>query len=282
MRKNFVWGVILFAVLAACDRKKAVSPVDYTEDSAADSLVEPSDSSFFSVDPQDDDELPQEVDELFDDFIFEFSRRKKLQLARVQFPLPMVEGGDTVWIPKEKWDFEPLFVHQDYYTVFYNKEEQMELEKSTSLKSVEVDQIQLDRRRIRTCRFERLDGEWKLTLRMVRDYSDHNPLDCFLDFYQKFATDKDFQRQSLDNPIRYITTNPDDDFDVIEGTLDAEQWDAFKPQIPSGVITNIHYGQTYDDPDEMILVKAGISNGLMNILYFAKRHGKWKLVGYEN
>ena len=44
----------------------------------------------------------------------------------------------------------------------------------------------------------------------------------------------------------------------------------------------IRYGQTYDNPDGMILVKAGISNGLMDILDFRKKDGEWKLVSYEN
>ena len=32
----------------------------------------------------------------------------------------------------------------------------------------------------------------------------------------------------------------------------------------------------------MILVKAGISNGLMDILDFRQQDGEWKLVSYEN
>ena len=45
---------------------------------------------------------------------------------------------------------------------------------------------------------------------------------------------------------------------------------------------HIRYGQTYDNPDGMILVKAGISNGLMDILDFRQKDGEWKLVSYEN
>ena len=79
-----------------------------------------------------------------------------------------------------------------------------------------------------------------------------------------------------------LVCDPDDDFSMIEGTLDHEQWDAFKPQLPAGRLTNIRYGQTYDDPRRMILVKQGISNGLMDILTFRRRGGNWKLVSYEN
>ena len=97
-----------------------------------------------------------------------------------------------------------------------------------------------------------------------------------------FVEDADFQSRSVADPLRYVTADPDDDFSMIEGTLDHEQWDAFKPQLPAGRLTNIRYGQTYDDPRRMILVKQGISNGLMDILTFRRRGGNWKLVSYEN
>ena len=95
-------------------------------------------------------------------------------------------------------------------------------------------------------------------------------------------SDAVFQQLSVANPLRYVTPDPEDDFNMIEGTLDHSQWDAFKPQLPSGIITNIHYGQTYNNANQMIMVKSGISNGLMDILGFQKRNGAWKLVSYEN
>ena len=75
MRKNFVWCVVLSAVLTACDRKKAVSEVDYADDSVIDSLFDSPDSLIFSSGSS-DEELPKRADELFDDFIFEFARLK--------------------------------------------------------------------------------------------------------------------------------------------------------------------------------------------------------------
>ena len=74
--------MVLSAVLAACDRKKAVSEVDYADDSVIDSLFDSPDSLIFSSGSS-DEELPKRADELFDDFIFEFARLKKVQLERV-------------------------------------------------------------------------------------------------------------------------------------------------------------------------------------------------------
>ena len=281
MRKNLMWCMALAFVLVACGRKKTVSPVDYTAELPVDSVAGSADSLFFSPEAQ-DEELPESADELFDDFIFEFAGRKKVQERRVRFPLLVVNRGDSAWVSREEWKYEPLFEHQDYYTVFFNTEEQMELEKRTDLNHVDVEQIDLERKRVKTCHFERLEGEWKLTEESFRDFTPAYPLDRFLEFYHTFVSDEDFQRASIMSPLRYVTTDPDDDFNVIEGTLDVDQWDAFRPQLPSGIITNIRYGQTYDRPGEMVLVKSGISNGLMDILFFKKMGGSWKLAAYEN
>ncbi len=281
MRKNLVECMALAAVLAACERKKVVLEVDYADDTVIDSLLDSPDSLIFPSESA-DEELPARADELFDDFIFEFARLEKVRRGRVEFPLLSVVRGDTAWLTEEQWKYESLFLDRDYYTVLYNDEEQMELNKSTDLERVDVEQIHLEERTVKTCRFDRLKGEWRLTREDMRDFTDAEPLDKFLDFYRRFVSDEEFQQRSVANPLRYITTDPDDDFSTIEGTLDHDQWDAFKPQLPDGIITNILYGQTYDDPDCMILVKSGISNGLMDILDFRKKDGEWNLVSYEN
>ena len=267
--------------MSACNGKRAVSEVDYAADSVFESSFAPSDS-FNASSASSDEELPKRADELFDDFIFGFARLKKVQLERVEFPLLSIVRGDTAWLTEKQWEHDSLFMGNDYYTVFYNDEEQMELEKSTELDQVDVEQIHLVERWVKTCRFQRLKGEWRLTQESVRDFAEDAALDRFMDFYGKFVSDDTFQQGSVANPLRYVTTDPDDDFNTIEGTLDHDQWNAFKPQLPDSVVTNIRYGQTYDNPDGMVLVKAGISNGLMDILDFRKKDGVWKLVSYEN
>ncbi len=283
MRRIFVWCMLLGAMLASCDRKRVVSEVDYSVEDVSDSVDEASSDSLllFSEPESEEEDLPANADELFDDFVFEFSRLRKFQASRVEFPLPLVEHGDTVWLAKEDWKHENLFAHYDYYTVFFNNEEQMELEKSTDLEHVDVEWIDMGKHKFKTFHFERRKGEWMLVEESLQPLEE-SPLADFMDFYARFVTDADFQQRSVADPLRYVTADPDDDFSMIEGTLDHEQWDAFKPQLPSGRLTNIRYGQTYDAPRRMILVKQGISNGLMDILTFRKRGKDWKLVSYEN
>lgn len=278
-----MWCMLLGAMLASCDRKRVVSEVDYSVENVSDSVDEASSDSLllFPEPEMEEEELPANADELFDDFVFEFSRLRKFQASRVEFPLPVVVHGDTSWIDQEDWRHENLFAHYDYYTVFFNNEEQMELEKCTDLEHVDMEWIDMEKRKFKTFHFERREGKWMLVEETVQPIVE-SPLADFMDFYVRFVEDADFQSWSVADPLRYVTADPDDDFSMIEGTLDHEQWDAFKPQLPAGRLTNIRYGQTYDDPRRMILVKQGISNGLMDILTFRRRGGNWKLVSYEN
>ena len=53
--------------------------------------------------------MPRAADELFDDFIFNFAANKKLQFKRIHFPLPIVRGGNTTYVPANKWKMEHFF-----------------------------------------------------------------------------------------------------------------------------------------------------------------------------
>lgn len=283
MRRKLVWCGCVLAVLTACEHKKATSDVEYpveenidVPEAAADSL------DFILEEPGAEEKLPVTADELFDDFVFEFARLKNVQIERVAFPLPVVmHGKDTVWIQKEHWKHESLFLRQDYYTVFFNDESQMEMEKRTDLNHVDVEWLMPDKNQVKVYSFEREQGMWRLVREKISRFQD-SPLADFVRFYVKFVSDDEFQLRSVADPLRFVTVDPDDDFNVIEGTLSHEQWEAFKPQLPSGTLTNIRYGQTYRTPNEMVMVKRGIANGLMDVLSFKKNADGWLLVNYEN
>lgn len=282
MMRKFVWCLCGFAVLTACEHRKAKSDVEYPVEENLDAPEASSDSlDFIMAEPETEEKLPETADELFDDFVFEFARLKKVQVERVAFPLPVVTHGDTAWIQEDHWKHEYLFLRQDYYTVFFNDESQMELEKRTDLNHVDVEWIMPDKHQVKVYSFEREQGRWMLVCETISPF--HNsPLAGFVTFYRKFVSDADFQLRSVADPLRFVTTDPDDDFNVIEGTLSHEQWEAFRPQLPSGTLTNIRYGQTYRNPDEMVMVKRGIANGLMDILSFKKTGDNWMLIYYEN
>ena len=54
----------------------------------------------------------------------------------------------------------------------------------------------------------------------------------FVEFFGHFAADSLFQSKRVCEPLAFITTDPDDDFSILETTLDLNQWFAFKPGLP--------------------------------------------------
>lgn len=281
MLKRFIRCVCLAAVLVACGQHKETQsrPAD---DLCSEEPEEITDTLLLTEEEEDGQPLPKSVDELFDDFIFDFANNKRLQLERVQFPLPVTEAdGSRHTLTRGQWKHEYLFMQQDYYTVFFDDAGQMELEKSTDREHVDVEWIQLEERTIKTYHFSRQSGLWMLVGESMNTFEHYGMAD-FLTFYQRFAADSVFQRSSIAKPLRYMTADPDDDFEYIEGTLDVDQWFAFRPQMPVGTVTNIRYGQEYTDSNTMLLLKRGIANGMLDIFTFEKSGQHWLLTAYEN
>ena len=97
-----------------------------------------------------------------------------------------------------------------------------------------------------------------------------------------FATDSLFQSQRVCEPLAFVTTDPDDDFSILETTLDLNQWFAFKPGLPADRLSNINYGQRNDDdsPTKILALK-GIGNGFSNILYFRRKAGNGNCISLK-
>jgi hypothetical protein len=282
MRKSFLCALLFSFLIASCHQSKKESVKVYHSHYISDSLNRASDSILLAtaVYPI-EDKLHLRADEFFDDFIFDFSRLKKVQLERTVFPLLSIHNNDTTWMNQEQWKNNVLFLNQDFYTVFFENEEQMEYEKRSDLEHVDVECIILDSMLLHTYHFERMEKAWRLIQEDKQSLKDVN-LQDFFSFYNRFVTDDAFQKKSISFPLHYATTDSDEESGYIDGTLDYEQWQIFKPQLPTGMITNIRYGQSYGKNKKMIMIKRGIANGLMEVLTFKKANGKWKLIKFEN
>lgn len=275
---------LLVLLLAACDSKKADNPDGVNQTDAADTLYLSDSDSDLSAEIS-DGLANKNVDEFFGDFIFTFIQDRNLQKERVRFPLKYVKqtGGKQVTsvIEKNSWKHDNIFVSPEYYTVLFNNEDEMELENSTETKVVDIEKINLKKDFIKVFHFEKIKGLWMLCQESERPLKG-SPLADFLGFYEKFASDSLMQRQAIEDPLRFVTADPENDFGTIEGTLSVDQWFAFKPVLPETEITNIRYGQTYKNTNHIVFVKRGISNGMLDVLTFTKKNGHWKFVSYEN
>lgn len=274
MKKGFLFVVIAFTLMmwttTGCSDKKA-SGADSAMTDSTDTTVADTLEKLISEQP-----MPKAADELFDDFIFNFAANKKLQMKRIQFPLKVVNGKTEKMLNKGQWKMEHFFMNQGYYTLIFDNRRQMNLVKDTSINHVVVEKIYLKRKKVKQYVFNRINGQWMLVeVNTGAMYQNNNA--SFLNFYQKFATDSAYQTRHLDNPIHFSGPDPDDDFSTMTGDIAPETWPAFAPELPSGFIYNIMYGQKYTQSNQKIFVMRGIANGMEMELTF-RCHGKdWKL-----
>lgn len=221
-------------------------------------------------------QMPKAADELFDDFIFNFAANRKLQMNRIKFPLKIVDGNEVTFLKKAQWKMEHFFMEQGYYTLIFDNMKQMDVVKDTSINNVVIEKVYLTEKKVKKYMFNRVNGRWTLTS-IQTNAMIHNTNASFLTFYQRFATDKDFQLESLNNPVMFTGPDPDDDFSTMTGEIAPETWPAFAPELPSDFIYNIMYGQKYTEGNQKIFVMRGIANGMEMELTFKRIDGDWKL-----
>ena len=220
--------------------------------------------------------MPRAADAMFDDFIFNFVANKKLQKERIIFPLRRTESGKTIQIGKEQWQMEHFFMRQGYYTLLFNDNRQMELMKDTAVNEATVEKIYLDEKRVEDFLFQRIRGAWMMKEIKVMPLED-NPHGSFLTFYQRFATDSAFQMKSLTPTVQFVGPDPEDDFNQMEGLITPDTWEAFAPELPTGLLYNIIYGKPQKEGNEKIFMIRGVANGYELELHFKKSGGKWLL-----
>ena len=267
-----VFVCVLTVLVTACtDRKSAGSVLPVAGDSATADTLE-----------QDIVEMPRGADELFDDFIFNFAVSRKLQQERISFPLTVKKGEKVEHLQKKQWKTEHFFMDQDYYTMIFDNREEMELTKDTAVSHVVIEKIYLDKETVKQYVFNRVNGKWMMQeMHVDAMYQNNNA--SFLQFYHRFASDPEFQIQSMNTTVEFTSPNPDDDFSNQTGEIVPEQWPSFKPSlIPVGFIYNIIYGQQYKDSDQKIFVIHGIANGFASEMTFRKIRGSWKLVKFTS
>lgn len=274
--KRFLIGFFAVALLMfSCTGNKAGQADGTDADSVADtSEVAETDTLELLIT---ETPMPRAADAMFDDFIFNFAANKRLQKERIIFPLRQTEAGKTTTIEKNHWQMEHFFMRQGYYTLLFNNEQQMALMKDTAVSEAVVEKIQLKKNRVTNYLFQRIRGVWMLKGILVTTIPENANAD-FLTFYQKFVTDSAFQVKSLNETVDFVGPDPDDDFNMMEGVITPDTWEAFAPTLPGKVLYNIVYGKAQPSGNEKIFLLRGVANGLELELRFKKVGEKWKLM----
>lgn len=269
-----VLTIVCFSTMG-CTGKR---PAEVADSSAVDTMAADTQAMDSTEKLIEETPMPKAADELFDDFVFNFAANRKLQLSRVHFPLPVYRNDKVVkTIDKRHWKMEHFFMRQDYYTLIFDNQKQMNLVKDTTIDHVVIEKLFYAKKLVQQFLFNRINGQWMMTSISYKPmYANQNA--SFLKFYGLFATDSTFQADHLHNPVRFVGPDPDDDFSTMTGDIEPETWPAFAPKLPSGMIYNIIYGQKYNESNQKIFVIRGIANGLETELTFRRIGGKWMLM----
>ena len=270
--------LMLYAGGVGCSDKKTPTA---EEDAAADSLTTDSLVTDSIEDIVEDAPLPKAVDELFDDFFFNFAGNRHMQMSRIQFPLPIHEDGATTMLDRKQWKYSHFFMAEGFYTLLLDDEEQDSLSKNSTLNHAEVEKLYMNENLVKQYVFDRIEGEWRLTSVERKRLSEH-PCGSFLNFYQHFATDTAFQTQSLNDFVLMTVPDSDEEFSDVTGAITREQWPFFKPTlIPDNIIYNVNYGQVLTDDNQKVMVVRGVANGLNVSMTFKRKNDQWKLVKFS-
>lgn len=275
MRRFFLAIFVMVLLMFSCTGKKAGQTGEMPADSVADTMdVAETDTLELLIT---ETPMPRAADAMFDDFVFNFAANKRLQKERIIFPLRKTEAGKTSLIEKTHWEMEHLFMRQGYYTLLFNDDQQMTLMKDTAVTEATVEKIQLRKKLVTSYQFQRIKGAWMLREIQISPLDEHANAD-FLTFYQQFASDSIFQVKSLNQTVQFVGPDPDDDFNMMEGLITPDTWEAFAPTLPAKVLYNIVYGKPQPSGREMIFLMRGVANGLELELRFKKVGEQWRLM----
>ena len=270
--KTLSIGFILLFLCGACSNGKDATKVNETavlaDSTASDSLTVL--------------DVPDNLDGTFDDFVYAYASNKQFQLHRTHFPLPYTDGSVRKSVPRSEWVHDALYTEQEFYNMLFDSEADMDYEKNTDVDTVYVAWLFLDKLKTRRYHFHREQGRWML--QNIEEASlKGNPNEDFLKFFHKFCNDSIYQRAHVNSPLKFVTTDPDDDFKVMEAFISVDQWFAFRPSLPKDKMTNICYGQPYSAATRhKVVTFRGIGSGYSNTLFFTRDKDSWRLSAYED
>lgn len=227
-------------------------------------------------------EYSNKVDELFDDFLYNYVHDMDLRHKRTKFPLKeRLSDGSMRTVSEDMWHEAFKFMDKEYTTTIYNNEQEKSITEDTSLTQASLERIDLVKHVVTSYDFVKEDGKWILS--SVRNLNfKESDLSDFLSFYSRFAQDTVFRSKSLARSIRISMLDPEDDTQTIEGFITRDQWITVDGGIPEGIITNIRYGQRYKRARNILMEKISMGNGMSETFFFSKNGRKWEMVGYEN
>lgn len=280
--KILCWVCIVAIACGACGRQKAEKPLppapldiyvpDTSDRGDSDTLFFSSvEENFFSGE-----------DGIFEEFLYEFSADTAMQMHRIHFPLPYLCKGEEIQLEKQEWDALRLLGLTDIYYTLFERDAEMDAERDTAMRKANLECVDMKTRTVRTFFFEKLDGCWKLLRVNERELASYKHRE-FFSFYHRFVTDSVFQSLHVNDPMTFVTLDPEDDFNILEANIDMEQWFAFRPALPEHLLVNVDYGvKPSRRPQRKILTCKSLGGNFNHTSYFRKIKDEWVLTRFED
>lgn len=247
------------------------------EDSVTDSIIEDTVETDSLESLIEEAPMPKAADELFDDFVFNFAAKKKLQRERIEFPLQVDNFGTKSTIAMGNWKMEHFFMRQGFYALVVDNPKTVALAKDTAISHVIIEKVLFDENAVQQYVFNRVNGLWKMQ-QIRKEKMEQNVNGAFYSFYNKFANDSTFQANSLAESVQFSGPDPEDDFSRIDGSIMPEQWYMFAPRMPQGTLFNIIYGNGKISGSKRTIIFRGIANGMEMEMTFKKTANGYELI----
>ncbi len=275
--KQWITGILVCLSLLACSK-------DNKQENTEKTGLETSDPVVFNDAYK--EAIATKMDIIFDDFLLTFSLDSALQWNRICFPLPFTDGKEKAEISSDDWRMNHFFGKEHIHTAIFNTEEELDLPSRTDLQEASVERIDIDKKTVKQYHFQRnAHKAWTLCEMKQLQVPESSNAD-FLSFYTRFASDSEYRKAHIQDPLTFVTnyTDSDDGFGTDQFTMEAEQWMAWDVTLPTSRFTNIVYGPHVEDKDPSVKIFCikDMDGGYFRALHFRKKKGEWKLQKYED
>lgn len=284
--KTFFWICVVAIACGACDRKKTEKTGAETDTlvipvTVADTLVEEETLDTLSFSSVREKYFSGE-DGIFEEFVYEFFSDTLMQKHRIRFPLSYVGKGEERQLGEQDWASSTLFALPDIYHTLFEHDVEMDVERDTSMQKVNLECVDVKGGLVRIFFFEKQEGHWLLLRVREQDFSSYKHREFFT-FYHRFATDSLFQSHHVNDPMTFVTVDPEDDFNILEANIDMEQWFAFRPILPEHLLVHVDYGvKPSRRPQRKILTCKSLGGNFNTTSYFRRIGGEWMLTRFED
>ncbi len=208
--------------------------------------------------------IPKAADEVFDDFLYSYISSTSFAQGRTAGSVDELTMGVD-----------------DAAVMIYERDNDLALQKDTSLQQVIVERIDWEENVIHNFQFDKKLGQWFLTAEEDDEISE-TPNASFLVFLRDFLTDSLYRHESLQLPLRF-TFYSEEDEGMIETELSYEEWTDLYNDLPQldNIMYNVDYGQSLISTNRKSMLLKGLSNGLFVKFHFGFADGRWMLMEVE-